>query len=88
MANPWKFDSELKLAAAGYQFIDTSKCLSPNCNTTVHWFLTPKGKYMPMEVIPREPGDDEAVTQYQPHFASCVDARKFSQRESGVVDRK
>ena len=74
----WPHDSQEKLEAAGYVLQDTSKCLAPACNTTVHWFLTPKGRYMPME------RSEEGV--YQPHFATCVDARKFSRR--GKPDNK
>lgn len=84
----WPHDTKAKLEAAGYQFQDTSKCLAPTCDTTVYWFLTPKGKYMPMEVafLVFE-GSDLPVERYQPHFSKCEQARRFSRKADAVVER-
>jgi hypothetical protein len=83
----WPHDTLAKLRDAGYSYQEQGKCLSPNCRVTVFWFITPNRKWMPFEMI--APTDHEsATTRYQPHFASCPDARKFSRKSKTEVQAR
>lgn len=79
MAN-WVHDTFEKLDAAGYKFQNVSKCLAPTCEKRIHWFITPKGHYMPFEKT------GEGI--YSPHFSTCVEARQFSRRGNEEVVRR
>ena len=76
----WPHDNLEKLREAGYSFQEASKCAAPSCDTIVHWFITPKGKWMPMETLP----DGRMET----HFARCVEARKFSRKNKDKVEAR
>jgi len=60
------------LMAAGYRFDNHSVC--KGCKAEVEWWLTPKGKKMPFDLM--QSGDSKAVT----HFSSCPDAEDFRRR--------
>lgn len=78
MGAPWPHDTMEKLKAAGYTFEDTSKCLSPTCSVTVHWFITPNKKWMPFDaMLGQFPSGDDRL---QPHFGPCPESRRFSRK--------
>lgn len=56
-----------ELVAAGYVFDNDANCRG--CGVRVEWWITPRGKKMPMDV--NENGDCE------PHWASCPNAKDF-----------
>jgi hypothetical protein len=80
MSNPWPHDTTEKLCEAGYSFQEVGKCLAPSCKTMIHWFITPKGKWMPFEMV--EQG------RYQPHFATCPESRKFSRKGKDQIEER
>src|ERR1700756_5787733 len=55
------------LIAAGYKFEDHGHCRG--CGAAIEWYVTPKGKMMPMDVDPD--GNCES------HFGTCPEAKKF-----------
>ena len=93
MSTPWPHDTLVKLRDAGYSYQEQGKCLNPACKVTVFWFITPKGKWMPFEMKevpdPMNPNSDQATKViYQPHFASCPDARKFSRKSKDHTEER
>ncbi len=89
----WKHDTLEKLREAGYSYQERSKCAAPSCATLVYWFITPNGKWMPFEQVevpdPLNPNSDQATKLIvQPHFASCVDARKFSRKSKDKIEAR
>jgi hypothetical protein len=54
------------LRTAGYLPDGLSTC---RCGAKIHWYKTPKGKRMPMEIA--EDGSAE------PHWSSCPNAQDF-----------
>lgn len=58
--------TEQELAAAGYRFMKTEPCKGPTCDTMIAWYLTPKGKWMPLE-----------EGTLEPHHAKCPNVEKF-----------
>jgi hypothetical protein len=86
---PWKLDTQEKLRDAGYSFEEAGTCADPNCKSTVYWFITPKQKWMPFELIaPADPLAGTAEMRYQPHFATCPGARKFSRKSKDKIERR
>lgn len=89
MPQGWKYDTQEKLRDAGYSFQETGKCLAPSCKTIIHWFITPKGKWMPFELFSPtgEVGDHDRDQpfSYRPHFATCPESRKFSRKSKDYV---
>lgn len=62
-----------ELAAARYE--DTAKrrpCNGPTCSATIYWWKSPAGKPVPLSRKANEPGE-----LYEPHWASCPDAKVF-----------
>lgn len=47
----WPHDTLEKLRNAGYSYQERGKCSAPTCRVEVFWFITPKGKWMPMEAL-------------------------------------
>jgi len=62
----WPYDSPEKLREAGYHFDGWGQCRAPECRARLHFYVTPKGKRMPM--------DPETC---QPHWASCKAVQRF-----------
>jgi hypothetical protein len=56
-----------ELIAAGYKFDNDSHC--SGCGASIEWWITPKGKRMPMDV--GESGNVES------HFSTCPKAKQF-----------
>jgi hypothetical protein len=56
--------TDTELDAAGYKFAGTSKCRG--CNQSIAWYLTPKGKRIPL---------DEGTLES--HWATCPKAKDF-----------
>lgn len=57
------------MQAAGYRFENHAKCRG--CKADIEWWITPKGKKMPMDLMPKD--DSLAV----PHWSSCPEAGQF-----------
>lgn len=53
-----------ELTAAGYKYDNKSRCRG--CNSEIEWWITPKGKKMPLD-----PGTME------PHWGTCPQAQDF-----------
>jgi hypothetical protein len=83
---PWPHDTLEKLREAGYSYQERSKCLSPQCTTVAHWFITPKGKWMPFEIVAGVTHNGEPT--YRPHFSTCPEARKFSRKSKDHVEER
>lgn len=91
MATPWKHDSLEKLREAGYSYQERGACADPSCKTVVYWFITPKQKWMPFEIVekfPAGPSDAPVEQRYQPHFATCPGSRQFSRKSKDKIDRR
>lgn len=77
----WPHDTLEKLREAGYKYQERSKCAAPSCKVEVYWFITPKLKWMPFNVKPiADTIASDGVTRFEPHFASCPEARKLSRK--------
>jgi hypothetical protein len=53
-----------ELLEAGYEYSNSGKCRG--CGAGIAWYLTPKGKRMPL---------DERT--FEPHWATCPKAKDF-----------
>lgn len=56
--------TEQELAQAGYEFESKAKCRG--CNAEIEWFLTPRGKHIPLDAGTMEP-----------HWSTCPRAKDF-----------
>jgi hypothetical protein len=56
-----------ELKAAGYVYDGQSPCRA--CGVTIHWWITPNNKSMPMDV-----SQDDNVTS---HWSTCPKAKDF-----------
>jgi hypothetical protein len=56
---------------AGYQFIEHATCRGSHCRRMIEWWLSPKGKRMPFDLMPN------ASDQVTAHFATCPDVQSF-----------
>jgi len=66
MTERWPYKTDGDLRAAGYRFDRNGVCTGPNCRKKIEWWLTAKGKWMPID-----PGTME------PHWSTCVDRKQF-----------
>lgn len=66
MAFPKTFE---EMRAAGYLFNDHGVCRG--CGDDIEWWITPRGKALPMNPMPR--GSSPAVA----HFSTCTEADSF-----------
>ena len=66
MPFPRTFD---EMKSAGYRFDNHSKCRG--CGEEIEWWLTPTGKKIPMNLMPK--GDSEA----RAHFSTCTSVDSF-----------
>ncbi len=62
----WDYQSREELEAAGYRFLNTSRCAGKDCRAEIDWYETPKGKKMPLD-------PDTLET----HWASCKNREMF-----------
>jgi hypothetical protein len=58
--------TEDELAKAGYKYQRTERCKGKTCGVMLAWYLTPNGKWMPLE-----------EGTLEPHFAKCPDVKDF-----------
>ena len=58
--------TETELAEQGYKYQRTEKCKGPMCGAMIAWFLTPKGRWIPL-----------TEGTLEPHWATCPDKDKF-----------
>jgi len=64
-----------ELKAAGYEYDNDSKCRG--CGARIEWWITPKGKKMPMTVTPTSTVQQSKADVRQPHWADCPNAGDF-----------
>jgi hypothetical protein len=72
-------EKKADLEAFGYVFDNKAKCRG--CGAEIEWWITPRGKKMPMSVqIVRETGSPiSPVKEYRrvPHWSDCPNAKDF-----------
>jgi hypothetical protein len=67
----WKYKTQDDLRAAGYTFKNETRCIP--CETTIEWWRTPAGKFMPLN-----------YHTAQPHWITCKDPNRFRRKASGA----
>ncbi len=60
-----------QLLAQRYKLERQSVCRGPKCGRMIEWWLTPRGKYLPLD-----PGT------CQPHWTTCPDSESFRKEQS------
>lgn len=73
------------LRAAGYR--SRGRALCSSCRASIIWAVTPYGKPIPMEEVPRTETDD-GVRRFRSHFATCVDAAVHRAAAAKRVNRR
>jgi len=72
------------LQDAGYVFDNESYCRA--CHAPIEWWITPKNKKMPMDVVPVKDGEGffAQVKEFKriPHWASCEHAKDFRRSQT------
>jgi hypothetical protein len=58
--------TESELAAQGYVFENRARCRAESCQAEIEWWLTPKGKRIPLDPCTMEP-----------HWSTCPESGKF-----------
>ncbi len=66
----WPYHSYADLIAAGFRCDNRAKCQGKNCGREIEWWVTPKGKKMPLNPDTKEP-----------HFSTCPDAKNFGKKD-------
>ena len=63
------------LKAAGYEYDNDSTCRG--CGEPIEWWITPRGKKLPMTV--KKAGDPLKTSAEirEPHWATCPNAKEF-----------
>jgi hypothetical protein len=54
------------LVAAGYTYINTSRCKGTSCGAEIEWWRTPNGKKMPLDPV-----------TFEPHWSTCPSQEEF-----------
>lgn len=74
-------DTLVELAEAGYRHQSNGRCSA--CGVKLYWFLTPKNRLMPFNLKAELMVSEDTIyrqrsnTRYEPHFASCPEAKRF-----------
>lgn len=63
--------TKAELVKAGYIFNKPGTCTGRRCKAAIEWWITPTGKDMPMDPMPKD--DSEAT----PHWGTCPDRVNF-----------
>ena len=63
-----------QLKESGYRFDNHAKCRGEGCDQEVEWWITPRGKKMPFNLMLN--GDSPAVA----HFVTCPASEEFRRR--------
>lgn len=63
------------LKDGGYVYDNDANCRG--CGEPIVWYITPKGKKMPMSVKNESTLLHGALDTYEPHFATCPNAANF-----------
>ena len=58
--------TEQEFAEQGYRYMKTEPCKGKTCKAMIAWYLTPKGKWMPL-----------TEGTLEPHWKGCPDAKDF-----------
>jgi hypothetical protein len=66
-------DNRDDLEKLGYKYTGSSACRG--CGADMQWFLTPRGKKMPLSAIPGTEDDDSQKLQV--HWEVCPEKDKF-----------
>lgn len=64
--------TQAELLKGGYVFSKQSQCQGRDCRVMLRWYKTAQGRFMPLSVVPGEPG-----LLFRPHFIDCVNAQDF-----------
>lgn len=64
-----------QLRAEGYEFDNESTCRG--CQAPIEWWITPKGKKMPLSRVKIGDQLKRNVEALQPHWADCANAEDF-----------
>jgi hypothetical protein len=64
-----------QLKAAGYEYDNDATCRG--CGEPIEWWITPKGKKMPMTVIKTATIQHATADVREPHWASCTARDQF-----------
>ena len=66
------------ILAAGYAHMRDGRCRAASCDAPVEWWVTPRGKYQPFDLVERAPLEGGAKRdRLLPHHASCPEVSKF-----------
>ena len=74
------------LRAAGYR--SRGRALCSSCGASIIWAVTPYGKPIPMEEVPRDEVSDDGVRRFRSHFATCVNAAVHRAAAAKRVNRQ
>lgn len=66
---PWPYNTYEKLVAAGYQFLQTRRCVSPACRQLIEMWMTPNAKRIPLN-----------AGTLDPHHETCKDVKFFRRK--------
>jgi hypothetical protein len=64
-----------ELKAAGYEYDNDANCRG--CGAKIEWWITPKGKKMPMSVTSTATIQHATGDVRQPHFSDCPNVADF-----------
>ena len=67
------------LKAAGYEYDNDSMCRG--CGEPIEWWITPKGKKMPMTVKVTATVQHSTPDVREPHWANCSAADQFRSKK-------
>jgi hypothetical protein len=67
------------LQAAGWEYTNDGVCRG--CQAKIEWWISPRGKKMPMSVISTATIQHATGDVRQPHFADCPEADQFRKKK-------
>ena len=75
----WPATSD-QMKAAGYEYLNDSRCIGPNCGEEIEWWLSPHDKRQPFSV--RKAGNVlfNSGEVREPHHATCPDVDQFRRK--------
>ena len=60
-----------ELVASGYVFDNHAKCRGKKCRAEIEWWITPKKKKMPFDLMPH------GASPAKPHWGTCPDRKDY-----------
>jgi hypothetical protein len=58
--------TDTELIKAGYKFDNRGRCMGKDCQAEIEWWLTPKGKRIPLD-----------AGTLEPHWSTCPNREDF-----------